>query len=95
MLNTKHVPEMVTIRKRTGDILKPKTVIEYNKHKAYIDITGLTKHDTLATNEQNSENNHILVDTENRRSCSSCYEQISKVSGRKIAKNKTRLPKQS
>ncbi|KAJ8934613.1 hypothetical protein NQ314_013257, partial [Rhamnusium bicolor] len=81
MLNTKHVPEMVTIRKRTGDILKPKTVIEYNKHKAYIDISGLTKLDTLvATNEQSSETNHILVDTENRRSYSSCYEQISKVS---------------
>ncbi|KAJ8964003.1 hypothetical protein NQ314_005215 [Rhamnusium bicolor] len=43
--------------------------------------SSLTKLDTLvATNEQSSENNHILVDTENRRSCSSCYEQISKVS---------------
>lgn len=40
MLTTKVVPEMVTIRKRAGEIEKPKTVIEYNKHKSYIDISG-------------------------------------------------------
>lgn len=40
MLNTKFVPEMVTLRKRSGEIQKPKSVVEYNKHKSYIDISG-------------------------------------------------------
>ena len=40
MLNTKFVPEMVTIHKRTGETQKPKSVLEYNKHKSYIDISG-------------------------------------------------------
>lgn len=40
MLTTKHVPEMVTVHKRSGDITKPKSVIEYNKYKSYIDISG-------------------------------------------------------
>lgn len=40
MLNTKFMPEMVTIHKRSGDVQKPKSVIEYNKHKSYIDLSG-------------------------------------------------------
>lgn len=40
MLNSKFVPEMLTIRKRMGDIEKPKSIIEYNKHKSYIDLSG-------------------------------------------------------
>lgn len=38
MLSTKYVPEMVTVYKLRGDIIKPKLVIEYNKYKSYIDI---------------------------------------------------------
>ncbi|XP_074026865.1 uncharacterized protein [Leptinotarsa decemlineata] len=43
MLTTKYVPEMVTVHKRRGDIMKPKFVIEYNKHKSYIDISDQMK----------------------------------------------------
>lgn len=39
-LTTKYVPEMVTLRKRSGDFQKPKIIMEYNKHKSYIDISG-------------------------------------------------------
>lgn len=40
MLSTKFLPQMVMIKKRSGEVLKPKSVLEYNKHKAYIDISG-------------------------------------------------------
>ncbi|KAG5900067.1 hypothetical protein JTB14_016040 [Gonioctena quinquepunctata] len=43
MVTTKHVPEMVTILRRSGDILKPKTIIEYNKHNSYIDVSDQMK----------------------------------------------------
>ena len=41
MLNTKYLPEMITTRRRSQEVLKPKSVLEYNKHKAYIDISGI------------------------------------------------------
>lgn len=40
MLNTKFLPEMVVVNRRSGELLKPKSVLEYNKHKAYIDLSG-------------------------------------------------------
>lgn len=36
MLNTKFVPEV----ERTSATKKPKSIVEYNKHKSYIDISG-------------------------------------------------------
>ncbi|KAF2902806.1 hypothetical protein ILUMI_03381, partial [Ignelater luminosus] len=38
ILNTKHIPEMVTVRKRSGEIEKPKNILEYNRHKSYIQV---------------------------------------------------------
>ncbi|KAK9709223.1 hypothetical protein QE152_g26742 [Popillia japonica] len=40
ILNAKFLPEIITVRKHSGEVLKPKCVLEYNKHKAYIDISG-------------------------------------------------------
>ncbi|KAJ8956428.1 hypothetical protein NQ314_006729 [Rhamnusium bicolor] len=39
IMTTKYVPEMVTIHKRSTDITKPTSVIEYNRRKRYIDIS--------------------------------------------------------
>lgn len=43
MLTTKYIPEMIELRKRTGNIEKPRSTIEYNKHKSYIDISDQMK----------------------------------------------------
>ena len=43
MLTTKYVPEMVTQKRRAEEITKPRSIIEYNKHKAYIDISDQMK----------------------------------------------------
>lgn len=42
-LNTKFIPEMITLKKRSGETTKPKSIIEYNKHKAYIDLSDQMK----------------------------------------------------
>lgn len=146
MLTTKFVPELITQRKRTGEINKPKSVVEYNKHKAYIDISDQMKaynsslrrgvkwyrklaielvvgsavvnayiiHQEVTQNKMtitkfresvikdliksndafplpsdNSSSEHVLEDSEKKRSCSGCYARISKASGRIIAKNRT------
>lgn len=43
ILSTKFTDEMITIKKRTRDIHKPKNIIEYNKYKSYIDISDQVK----------------------------------------------------
>ncbi|KAJ8966819.1 hypothetical protein NQ314_003281 [Rhamnusium bicolor] len=43
MLNTKFVPQMIKICKRSGEIQKLKSVVEYNKYKSYIDMSDQMK----------------------------------------------------
>lgn len=43
MLSTRYSDEMIKVQKRNVEIEKPKTVIEYNKYKAYIDISDQLK----------------------------------------------------
>lgn len=42
-LSTKHTDEMVRVQKRGQDILKPKIIMDYNKCKAFIDLSDQVK----------------------------------------------------
>lgn len=53
-------------------------------------VLGLTKLDTCPTVDDSSQTDqHELIETEKRRSCSVCYAELSIKSGRTVAKNKT------
>lgn len=42
-LSTKHTPEMLKVRHGDKEVEKPTAIVEYNKHKAYIDLSDQMK----------------------------------------------------
>ncbi|KAJ8966822.1 hypothetical protein NQ314_003284 [Rhamnusium bicolor] len=67
MLNTKFVPGIIKIRKRSGEIQKPKLVVEYNKYKSYIDISEPDPYST-------DEDSDYVPSAEYYKNNSSCDE---------------------